>query len=54
MSDLFTPMFGADGLRWSLICVMLLMVPTAVLLGMALNPYRERMAYMSQFSLRSV
>lgn len=53
-SDLFTPMFGADGLRWSLICVMLLMIPTAVLLGMALNPYRERMAYMSQFSLRNV
>lgn len=52
-SDLFTPMFGADGLRWSLICVMLLMVPTAVLLGMALNPYRERMAHMAQLNLRT-
>ena len=45
-SDLLTPMFGTEALRWSLVCVMLFMVPTAVLMAMALKPYRERLAQM--------
>ena len=53
VSDLLTPMFGVQGLRWSLVCVMLLMIPTAVLMGMALNAYRERLAQMSPFGLRA-
>ena len=54
VSDLLTPMFGAQALRWSLVCVMLLMIPTAVLMAMALNPYRERLAQMRPKSLRTV
>lgn len=46
VSDLLTPMLGTGALRWSLVCVMLFMVPTAVLMGMALKPYRERLAQM--------
>ncbi len=46
VSDLLTPMMGAQALRWSLVSVMLLMIPTAVLMAMALNPYRERLAQM--------
>ncbi len=44
VSDLLTPMFGTEALRWSLVCVMLFMVPTAVLMAMSLKPYRERLA----------
>ena len=54
VSDLLTPMYGAQALRWSLVCVMLLMIPTAVLMAMALNPYRERLAQMRAQSLRTV
>lgn len=46
VSDLLTPVFGTQALRWSLVCVMLLMVPTALLLATALNPYRMRLAQM--------
>lgn len=46
-SDLLTPVFGAEALRWSLVCVVLLMIPTVVLLIMALNPYRARLAQLS-------
>lgn len=46
VSDLLTPMLGVQALRWSLVCVMLLMIPTAVLMGMALNAYRERLVQM--------
>lgn len=53
VSDLLTPMMGAQALRWSLVCVMLLMIPTAVLMGMALNPYRARLAQMSLSGLRT-
>lgn len=48
VSDLLTPMLGVEALRWSLVCVMLLMIPTAVLLGMAPQPYRERLAQMAR------
>ena len=54
VSDLLTPMMGAQALRWSLVSVMLLMIPTAVLMAMALNPYRERLAHMRPQSLRTV
>ena len=54
VSDLLTPMMGAQALRWSLVSVMLLMIPTAVLMAMALNPYRERLAQMRPQSLRTV
>ena len=46
VSDLLTPVFGTQALRWSLVCVMLLMVPTALLLATALNPYRTRLTQM--------
>lgn len=52
VSDLLTPMLGAQSLRWSLVCVMLLMIPTAVLMGMALNSYRLRLAHLAPFGLR--
>ena len=54
VSDLLTPMMGAQALRWSLVSVMLLMIPTAVLMAMALNPYRERLAHMKPQRLRTV
>lgn len=50
LSDLLTPMFGVQALRWSLVCVMLLMIPTAVLLGMALKPYRAQLAQLGRTS----
>ena len=53
VSDLLTPMFGVQALRWSLVSVMLLMIPTAWLLGMALNPYRARLAQLSLPVLRT-
>lgn len=53
VSDLLTPMLGVQALRWSLVCVMLFMVPTAVLMGMALKPYRERLAQMAPAGLRT-
>lgn len=46
VSDWLTPVFGVQALRWSLVCVMLLMVPTALLLATALKPYRTRLAQM--------
>lgn len=54
VSDLLTPMLGTEALRWSLVCVMLFMVPTAVLMAMSLKPYRERLAQMRAQSLRNV
>lgn len=53
VSDLLTPMFGVQGLRWSLVCVMLLMIPTAWLLATALNPYRARLRQMASPVLRA-
>lgn len=53
ISDLLTPMLGVQALRWSLVSVMLLMIPTAVLMAMALNPYRARLAQMSALNPRS-
>ena len=53
VSDLLTPMYGVQALRWSLVSVMLLMIPTAWLMGMAINPYRARLAQMSQPVLRT-
>ncbi len=46
LSDLLTPMFGLQALRWSLVCVMLLMIPTALLLALAMKPYRAQLARM--------
>lgn len=46
VSDLLTPVFGVQALRWSLVSVMLLMIPTALLLAMALKPYRAQLARM--------
>ncbi|MGH8830616.1 MAG: spinster family MFS transporter [Polaromonas sp.] len=53
VSDMLNPILGAQALRWSLVSVMLLMIPTAWLLGRALNPYRERLAQLSPFGLRA-
>ena len=46
LSDLLTPMFGVQALRWSLVCVMLLMIPTALLLALAMKPYRAQLERM--------
>lgn len=46
LSDLLTPLLGVQALRWSLVSVMLLMIPTAGLLGAALKPYRAQLARM--------
>ena len=54
VSDLLTPVFGTQALRWSLVCVMLLMVPSALLLSTALNPYRMRLAQMATPALQTV
>ena len=53
VSDLLTPMLGVQALRWSLVSVMFLMIPTAVLMAMALNPYRARLAQMLALKPRS-
>ncbi|WP_232229987.1 spinster family MFS transporter [Polaromonas glacialis] len=53
VSDLLTPVFGVQALRWSLVCVMLLMIPTAWLLAAALNPYRARLTQMASPVLRA-
>ena len=53
VSDLLTPMLGVQALRWSLVSVMLLMIPTAVLMAMALKPYRARLAQMLGLTARS-
>jgi hypothetical protein len=42
ISDLLTPSLGAQALRWSLVCVMLLLIPTAILLALSLQAYREQ------------
>lgn len=42
ISDLLTPSLGAQALRWSLVLVMLLLIPTAILLAMSLQGYREQ------------
>lgn len=46
VSDLLTSLLGTEALRWSLVAVMMFMLPTVVLMGMALKPYRERLAEM--------
>ena len=51
VSDLLTPMFGVQALRWSLVGVMLLMLPTAALLALALTPYRTQLARMRAAAL---
>lgn len=43
VSDLFTPLYGQEGLRYALASVMCLMIFSVVLYGMALKPYRARM-----------
>ncbi len=53
VSDWLTPVFGVQALRWSLVSVMLLMIPTAWLLAMALNPYRTRLARLSPAVLQA-
>jgi len=47
VSDLLMPSLGDQALRWSLVCVMLLMIPTAILMAMAINPYRARLQQVS-------
>jgi len=44
LSDLLTPRFGSDALRWALFCALALMVLTAVAFALALAPYRCRMS----------
>ena len=53
ISDLLTPSLGAQALRWSLVTVMLLLIPTAIFLGMSLQAYREQWSVMYKKSLAS-
>jgi len=48
ISDLLTPSLGVQALRWSLVAVMLLLIPTAILLGMSLQAYRQQWALMNK------
>jgi MFS family permease len=48
ISDLLTPSLGAQALRWSLVAVMLLLIPTALLLGMSLKAYRQQWNLMNK------
>ena len=50
ISDLLTPSMGAQALRWSLVLVMLLLIPTAILLGMSLQAYRAQWTFMNKDS----
>ncbi|MDO9145613.1 MFS transporter [Rhodoferax sp.] len=43
-SDLLTPRFGADALRWALVAVVLLFLLTVLFFALAVNPYREQLA----------
>lgn len=54
VSDLLMPMLGDQALRWSLVCVMLLMIPTAILMAMAIKPYRVRLQQFSPAIGRSI
>ena len=53
ISDLLTPSLGAQALRWSLVTVMLLLIPTAIFLGMSVQAYREQWNVMYKKSLAS-
>ena len=53
ISDLLTPSLGEQALRWSLVTVMLLLIPTAIFLGMSLQAYREQWSVMYKKSLAS-
>jgi MFS family permease len=44
LSDLLVPHLGAEALRWALVSVMTLMLPSALLLALALKPYRAQLA----------
>lgn len=48
LSDLLIPRFGTEALRWALLGLMTLLLPTAVLLAMALKPYRAQLARMAE------
>jgi len=50
LSDWLTPMLGVQALRWSLVGVMLLMIPTAILLGMAIKPYKDQLRQLGRLS----
>ena len=53
LSDLLTPSLGVQALRWSLVTVMLLLIPTAIFLGMSLQAYREQWSVMYKKSVAS-
>ena len=43
LSDLMTPIFGVDALRWALVAVVCLFLFTVLFFAMAINPYREQL-----------
>ena len=43
LSDLLTPVYGAQALRLALVAVICLMVLTALLFAAAVAPYRQRL-----------
>ncbi len=44
ISDVLTPIYGAQALRWALVAAMSLMLLTALFFALALKPYRYRIA----------
>ncbi len=48
LSDRFVPLYGQQGLRYALASAMCLMVCSVVLYGLAMTPYRVRLAAMAQ------
>lgn len=44
ISDMLTPVYGAQALRWALVAVMSLLLLTVLFFVAALNPYRRRVA----------
>ncbi len=42
VSDLLTPRFGDEALRWALVCVLSMLVFTVFFFARSINPYRER------------
>lgn len=50
ISDALRPRYGAESLRYALACAMALMVFTVWFYGLAMRPYRERLAQLQQGS----
>ena len=53
VSDLLTPMYGPQALRYSLVIMMSLSILSVILYGLALKPYKARLAVIDQAAVRT-